>query len=299
MSVGMLRHLNDRPTQPTRVLVIGAGGFVGKAIADRIARDGTLVRRLGRREIDLLAPDGAERLAGELREGDAVVAVAAIAPCKTPEMLKDNVVLATTLVRAIARVPVAHVVNVSSDAVFADEPVPLHEASPRMPCSYHGIMHLAREIMFETEIKAPVAVLRPTLIYGADDPHNGYGPNSFRRKANRGETIALFGEGEEQRDHVCIDDVAELAARVISRRSIGSLNVATGSVTSFRAVAEAAVRLSGKPAPITGTPRKGPMPHNGYRPFDPSATAAAFSDFRYVALTDGMARAQQAEFPRG
>jgi UDP-glucose 4-epimerase len=295
----MLRHLHDRPTAPARVVVIGAGGFIGKAIADRVARDGTVVRRIGRREVDLLADDGAERLAGELREGDAVVAVAAIAPCKTPEMLKDNVVLATTIVRAIARVPVAHVVNISSDAVFADEPLPLHEASPRMPGSYHGIMHLAREIMFDAEIKAPVAMLRPTLIYGADDPHNGYGPNSFRRKANRGEIITLFGEGEERRDHVYIDDVAELAARVISHRSIGSLNVATGVVTSFRAVAEEAVRLSGKPAPIAGTPRKGAMPHNGYRPFDPSATTAAFLDFRYVALADGMARAQQTEFPRG
>jgi UDP-glucose 4-epimerase len=295
----MLRHLNDRPTPPARVVVIGAGGFVGKAIADRIARDGTLVRRLGRREVDLLAPDGTERLAGELREGDAVVAVAAIAPCKTPEMLKDNIVLATTIVRAIACVPVAHVVNISSDAVFADEPLPLHEASPRMPGSYHGIMHLAREVIIETEIKAPVAVLRPTLIYGADDPHNGYGPNSFRRKANRGEVITLFGEGEERRDHVAVEDVADLAARVVARRSTGSLNVATGAITSFRDIAERATQLAGGRSAIKTSERRGPMPHNGYRPFDPAATFTAFPDFRYVALADGMARAQQAEFPGG
>ena len=114
------------------------------------------------------------------------------------------------------------------------------------PESLHGVMHLAREIMFRSEIAAPLVTLRPTLIYGAGDPHNGYGPNRFRRLAAKGEPIVLFGKGEERRDHVLIDDVAELAARVIYRRSTGALNVATGVVTGFRDIAEAVVALSGR-----------------------------------------------------
>jgi hypothetical protein len=38
------------------------------------------------------------------------------------------------------------------------------------------------------------------------------------------------------------------------------------------------------------------MPHNGYRPFDPAATFAAFADFRYTPLKAGMAKAQAMEF---
>jgi hypothetical protein len=38
------------------------------------------------------------------------------------------------------------------------------------------------------------------------------------------------------------------------------------------------------------------MPHNGYRPFDPAATLQAFPHFRYTAIDDGLARAQQREF---
>jgi hypothetical protein len=34
------------------------------------------------------------------------------------------------------------------------------------------------------------------------------------------------------------------------------------------------------------------MPHNGYRPFDPAATRAAFPDFHYVKLPDGIRRVQ-------
>lgn len=295
----MLTHLNSASHKPARVVVIGAGGFVGNAIASRLEKDGIAVLRLARREVDLLASDAADRLAGLLKEGDSVVAAAAMAPCKTPDMLKDNIVLAGAIVRALARVPATHVVNISSDAVFGDEPLPLTEASPRAPGSYHGVMHLAREIMFAGELKVPVATLRPTLIYGAGDPHNGYGPNQFRRKANKGEAITLFGEGEERRDHVAVEDVGEIAAQVLAHRSTGSLDVASGTVTSFRAVAELAVRLSGKSVAVSGSSRRGPMPHNGYRPFDIAATGRAFPAFRYTSLADGMARAQKAEFPDG
>ena len=96
----MLALPNPSPGAPRRVIVMGAGGFVGGAIARRLADAGVETMSLTRREIDLLAPDAADRLAAQLREGDSVVAAAAIAPCKTPEMLRDNIVLATAMVRA-------------------------------------------------------------------------------------------------------------------------------------------------------------------------------------------------------
>ena len=152
-------------------------------------------------------------------------------------------------------------------------------------------MHLIREIMLsEAAGSAVYATLRPTLIYGTDDPHNGYGPNRFRRLASEGKDIVLFGAGEERRDHVLVDDVAELAVRMILHRSRGVLNVATGNVISFRRIAEAIVALHGKPVAIVETPRSGPMPHNGYRPFDPAAPARAFPDFTYVKPEEGFAR---------
>lgn len=291
----MLQHQNAAPVAPTRVVVVGAGGFVGNAIARRLERDHVPVLRLTRREVDLLAPDAAGRLGAHLRPGDALVTAAALAPCKTAEMLRDNIVLALALVKAAGAVPLAHIVNISSDAVYADSSVPLTETSATAPDTLHGVMHLAREVMFRSEIKAPLAILRPSLLYGADDPHNGYGPNRFRRLANKGEPIVLFGEGEERRDHVLIDDVAELTARVLYRRSTGALNVATGRVASFREIAEAVVRLSGKTVPVKGSPRSGPMPHNGYRPFNIECCRAAFPDFAYTGLEEGLALAQRDE----
>src|SRR5204863_9626391 len=127
-----------------------------------------------------------DKLKALLKSGDSVVAASAKAPVKNPDMLVENMVMARAMVQALAGVPLAHVVNISSDAVYADSDRPLTESSCASPGSLHGAMHLAREVMFR-ELKAPLAILRPSLLYGASDPHNGYGPNRFRRLAAKGE----------------------------------------------------------------------------------------------------------------
>jgi UDP-glucose 4-epimerase len=288
----VLRHLNEVLQVPERTVVIGSGGFVGSALMRTLKRAGASALGLARKEIDLSAPGAAERLRAALNPGDAVVTVAARAPCKDMAMMIDNMVMTRTMIEALARLPVTHVVNISSDAIYADAAVPLSEESPTAPTSLHGAMHLARELGFKDTIKSPLAMLRPTLIYGADDPHNGYGPNRFRRLANAGTDIVLFGEGEERRDHVLIEDVAEIILRVLKSRSTGVLNIASGEVHSFREAAELVVAASPRKVAIKGSVRKGPMPHNGYRPFDTAAARAAFPDFVCTPLAKGIAKAQ-------
>lgn len=290
----MLVHLNASDQLPQRIVVIGAGGFVGRAIVDRLQAEAAAVVGVARRQVDLQGAGAAGLLRKLLQPGDAVVAVAARAPCRDLSMLIDNMQITRTMLDALADAAPSHVLNISSDAVYPDEPLPLSEATPAAPSTFHGAMHLAREIAFTEAVKAPLAILRPSLLYGAADPHNGYGPNRFRRLANAGQSIVLFGEGEERRDHVSVDDVAELTVRMLKRRSRGILNAATGTVHSFRDIAERAAALAGRTVSISGSPRLGPMPHRGYRPFATDAVREAFPDFRYTALADGMAKAQQA-----
>jgi UDP-glucose 4-epimerase len=291
----MLRH--HKPAAPARTVVLGSGGFIGGAIVRKLSAAGNAVLGLGRKDLDLLADDAAERLASLVRPDDGLVVVSARAPCKTPAMMLENIHMMASVCTALATRSLAHLVYISSDAVYADGPLPLTELSPAAPQSLHGAMHLAREqMLLAVGGSTPLAILRPTLVYGAGDPHNGYGPNRFRRQANRGETIVLFGEGEERRDHVDVDDIAEIVRLVVDHRSAGLLNIATGRVASFRALAEKAVVLSARPTAIKGSPRSGPMPHDGYRPFDPAATNQAFPGFRYTAIDVGLERAQRQEF---
>jgi UDP-glucose 4-epimerase len=273
----VLEHLNPEPDAPKRVVVIGAGGFVGGAIAGRLVAAGIDVLALGRPRVDLLEkPD----LAGLLADGDAVVVVSAVAPCKSNRALIENLIMVDAVCAALAEVEPSHVVYVSSDAVYATDANPVTERSPCSPTDLHGTMHLARENMLRGVPRAPLAILRPSLLYGAADPHNGYGPNRFRRQAAAGETVTLFGEGEEKRDHVFIGDMAEIARLCLLHRSAGVLNVATGVSISFREVAET---VGG--ARIAGTPRANPVTH---RHFDIADCLRAFPGIKFKPLAEGL-----------
>ncbi len=295
----MLKHHLPSPVFPDRVVIVGAGGFVGKAASNRLLAQGVHVAGITRQDVDLLSGDADEHLASILRKSDTLVMIAAQAPTKNNAMLIDNLRMMAVVCTALGSVPVEHVIYISSDAVYADADIPLSETSCAHPASLHGVMHLARETMLADACKGILCILRPTLIYGAADPHDSYGPNRFRRLAHRGEVIVLFGEGEERRDHVYIDDVAEIVARCVAHKSEGVLNIATGTVTSFREIAEKIAAIVPKASAIKTTPRTSPMPHRGYRAFDASSTFLAFPDFRYTPLEVGLTLSQNQEFHDG
>jgi UDP-glucose 4-epimerase len=282
----VLEHSSSVRKSPSRVVVLGAGGFVGGAITDRLTGEKVPILALTRNELDLLKPEASATLQRLLRADDRVVFVSALAPTRNNAMLIDNLRMAEAVCAALAAQSVAHLVYISSDAVYSDDANPVTERSCQQPSSLHGAMHLAREIMLRTALKLPLAILRPTLIYGAKDPHNGYGPNRFRRLAAKGEAITLFGEGEEKRDHVHIADVAALVSATLHQRSTGTLNIATGKSTSFREVAEMVAAHSGGSVEIRGTPRQNPITH---RHFDIVDCLKAFPDFHYISLRDGLA----------
>jgi len=287
----MLEHLNSAPVKPSRVVIIGAGGFVGGAIKGRLEEEGVATLALTRRELDLLQPGAVKKLAALLRPADSVVMVSAIAPAKTIPMLMQNLAMAEAVCGALAGAGVAHLVYISSDAVYADDQNPVTEQSYCAPSTLHGMMHAARELMLKSAIAAPLAMLRPTLIYGAADPHNGYGPNRFRRQAAKGEPIAIFGDGDEQRDHVLVEDVAALAALILAHRSRGTLNAATGVAASFHDIAHMMAKQFGDRIAVQSVPRSGPRPHLPHRFFDITNCLKAFPGFRYTALAEGLERA--------
>lgn len=271
----MLTLHQPTPTNTPRVVVMGAGGFVGRATCTRLAADGADVVALTRKEVDLLAADAAPKLAAHLTPESTLVVTSALAPVKNTAMLLDNLRMMQAVIAAVRSQPVPHLLYVSSDAVYADSRAPMTEASPAEPGSLHGVMHLAREVMLKCDLPAiPLALVRPTLIFGPGDPHNGYGPNRFMRLAQARQDITLFGEGEEQRDHIFITDVAEIIRRCVRHRATGVVNAVSGTVTSFRAIAEQAAARFEPRVKVLGSPRTGPMPHGGYRAFDPHCCAS-------------------------
>jgi nucleoside-diphosphate-sugar epimerase len=270
---------------------MGSGGFVGRATLKRLTAAGIDPVALTRREVDLLAPDAANKLRGHITPSTTLIVTSALAPVKTTAMLLDNLRMMQAVLEAVRTAPVRHLIYISSDAVYKDSAEPITEASCAEPGSLHGVMHLAREVMLKNELHSvPLAFVRPTLIFGPGDPHNGYGPNRFMRLAQAGKEIVLFGEGEERRDHIFINDVAELVWRVVAHQATGVLNAVSGKVTSFREIAEMAAARFQLQVRVLGSPRQGPMPHGGYRPFSTQLAQSLFPDFQPIALGEGLDR---------
>jgi UDP-glucose 4-epimerase len=292
----MLTHQNATPTPPMRAVVVGAGGFVGSTIAKELARAKIPTLGLTREQVDLLAPSGTEALKTQLSSSDAVIFVSAIAPARNTMQLMANLRMAEAACAAFVAVPPAQLVYISSEAIYADDANPVTERSAVAPSTLHGMMHAARELMFRSEYRGPFACLRPTLIYGAADPHSGYGPNRFRRQAAKGEPISIFGDGEEKRDHVAVEDVARLTVRIVLYRSSGALNAVTGVATSFRDIARIVAAQFTPSAEVKPVPRPGPRPHLLHRFFDITDCHKSFPDFHFEPPASGLARVHREVF---
>lgn len=288
----MIAHAHTEPRKPARVVLLGASGFIAGAIAGRLASQGIAVLPLGRPVLDLTNPEAVAVLSGALRGDDAVVVLAALTPDKGRDgaTLLKNLTMMNHACAALEKTGCAHLVYFSSDAVYGLGPARVDEDTPAAPQDLYGAMHLAREMMARAVPKAPVLILRPTLVYGTQDTHNAYGPNRFRRTAQKDGRIQLLGGGEETRDHIHVDDVAALAARCLMRGSTGTLNVATGRSVSFATLAEMVARQFPNRPEIVKTPRASPVTHRHY---DIINLVKAFPDYKFIALEEGIARCQR------
>jgi len=282
----MLEHLNKQIAYPPRVVVMGAKGFVGNAIVENLQQHQCKVLALSRDEINLLEKDAEQKLLDSLTAEDVVVMVSAIAPCKNNNSLIDNLNMVKILCNIISKVSLRQVIYISSDAVYADTSDIISEATAASPTTLHGMMHLSRELMLKNACQdTPLTILRPSLLYGINDPHNGYGPNRFSRLIRDNKEVTLFGKGEEKRDHVFIDDLSEIVRLILLHKSQGLLNVATGNAYSFKEITEKLSSIMKQKIIIKETARQNPIIH---RFFDVTACYKAFPSFQYACVETGL-----------
>ena len=200
-----------------RILVIGSTGFVGSSIIELIKNDDYEIVPLNRSNCDLQKPDSVNFLKDNISNDDILVFAAAIAPVKNWELFGNNMEIILNFIKGVSQKNIDYILNVSSDAVYSDSTTQIDENSKTLPENPHGLMHLFREKLLNDTLNCPIGHIRPTLIYGKNDPHNGYGPNMFLRNIKNNEDIYLFGKGEEIRDHISIHDVSFIAYTMIQK----------------------------------------------------------------------------------
>ena len=253
-----------------RIVIWGSNGFIAKNLKINLKKLNMNFISISKKKINLEKKQSFKLLSKIIKKNDIVLFIAAIAPVKTIDMLNNNIKICSNVCKALEKKEISSLIYISSDAVYSDSLKKIKETNLTLPSSLHGLMHLSREIILRDKFKKILTILRPTLIFGKDDPHNGYGPNSFYRLAKKNKDIKIFGKGEELRDHISIKDITDIIIRIIKLKKKGEFNLVTGKVQSFENIAKKLIKLTNSKSKIINLKRTSPMPHNGYRAFDNS-----------------------------
>jgi UDP-glucose 4-epimerase len=284
------------PAPFTSIVLLGHSGYIGSRLASRLqAMSAAPLVTRSAPTLDLTAPDAAARLADLLDPGSALVVCAAIKKQlgDTPEIFQQNLAIVTAICRALEMRPVRRVVFFSSASVYGED-VPhrvIDESTGVQPTSLYGIGKFTAERLLARTVaqrpEMPLLMLRPALVYGPHEPAYYYGPSGFLRKVLAGEPITLWGDGEELREFLYIDDVAALAAQLTFSDATGVLNVASGTSYSYTQALAAIARITGREPIVSSRSRsKDKVDHR----FDPSRLRRACPGFAFTPLEEGLRR---------
>ena len=279
-----------------RIVLLGHSGFIGTRLETRFRQrhPDLELACFSIEDLDLTQPHAAETLADCFDSQTAVVMTAGVKRQwgDTLDAFSQNVSMAVNVARLLQAHPVRRFLFYSSAAVYGEEhhDERITEVTPVRPTSYYGIAKFASECVLHKALAAGFVAIRPPLIYGPGDASKSYGPAGFVHAAAQGEPIALWGEGDEKREFIFVEDVVELTERLVFHNYDGVLNIVSGRSCTFRQAADIVCRFA--PTTITSRPRSKPKVDHG---FCNEQLTRSFPDFKFHNLEEGIRKTFQAE----
>lgn len=270
-----------------RALVTGGAGFIGSHIATRLVATGHSVRVLddlssGRKEnlahvaseVELVVGDvrDARKLA-ELSAGCEVVfheaAIVSVPysvehPFETHDV---NIEGTLNVLQAARTQGVRRVVFACSAAVYGEEPEqPKVETMRAAPVAPYGVEKITGEqylYCWSRLYGVETVSLRYFNVFGPrQDPSSAYSGviSIFVDRILRGAPITIFGDGEQYRDFVYVDNVVDANMAAATRPNVSgrAYNVGCGQKTSLNQLAAMLGRIAGRDVrPSHAEPRAG------------------------------------------
>ncbi|MBK8014310.1 MAG: SDR family oxidoreductase [Deltaproteobacteria bacterium] len=259
-----------------KILVTGGAGFIGSHIAEACLRRGDEViiidnltsghrRNMASfiRDIQFVEGDVRDRkLLGICASGcDIVYHQAAIVSVpysiEHPRETHDvNIVGTFNVLEAARDAKARRVVFACSAAVYGEDPeLPKHEGMSALPISPYGLEKLTGEHyakIFHALYGLETVSLRYFNVFGPrQDPKSPYSGviSIFVDRLLDGEMPTIFGDGEQCRDFVFVENVvqANLLAGSAPKAAGRSYNIGLGERTTLNQLVEMMGRLEGRP----------------------------------------------------
>lgn len=272
-----------------RILVTGGAGFIGSALTWKLIEGGHEVTVFDNLETGdrLAVPDAARLIVGDIRDQvalkeampghEAVVHLAAMVSVarsvQEPDLCRNiNVDGTRNVLEAARRGGVRRFVLASTAAVYGNNSqLPKREELFPEPASPYAFTKWINEIdaRFEAEYLGLEAVcLRFFNVYGPrqrpDSPYSGIITIAIDRML-RGQPITIFGDGQQTRDFVYVEDVAVSIAAAVTQSGLVSelVNIGTGERISLLQLLETLEGVMGERAQLSFSPsRPGDVRHS-------------------------------------
>jgi UDP-glucose 4-epimerase len=304
-----------------KALVTGGAGFIGSTLVDRLLAEGhavDVIDDLSKGSLANLAEARADRRHElkvhqlDIRDSSVVDLIAMRRPevifhlaaqadvrvsVSRPTFDAEVNILGSINVLEGARIGgTRKVVFASSGGTIYGEPapadLPVRESHPQQPMSPYGVakrvvtdyLHVYRSLH-----SLEFTSLAMANIYGPrQDPHGEAGVVAiFAGLLLEGKECTIFGDGDQTRDFVYVDDAVDAFVRAADRGSGLLCNIGTGVETSVNQLYAAMAAAAGSTAPaVHAPPRAGELARSA---LDPGRAALHLGWEPWTSLADGVA----------
>ena len=258
-----------------RVCVTGGAGFIGSHLVDRLIALGhtvLVIDNLTTGVREFVNPK-ATFIEMDVRDANIESIFADFKPqvvfheaaqtmvpasMENPKMDCDvNLLGLVNMLEASRKHKVEHFLMPSSAAVYGDlDTLPLTEDMIGKPTSFYGLTKLTGEgylRIYEQAFGLKTVCFRYSNVYGPRQGDGGEGGviSIFTRLINEGQGLTIFGDGEQTRDFIYVDDVVEANIKAMNHPELtGVYNISTNTSTSVNKLVSYFKSISNKDLPV-------------------------------------------------
>ena len=236
------------------IILLGANGFIGKAISKVLENNSVEHYPLGRDECDLLDFKGTKAYFEEFDKTPLrIIFLSSIKRTRDDSeiSMEKNIEMAGNFVRATKNNKLVTCIFMSSIDVYDQRSgLPISEESDLYPDNFYAISKFCSELILNlsNQIDA-LTIFRLPGVYGTEDTDDSI-ISKFVNSISNNQEIVLTQDGSQLRDYLYADDIGEVVIKLLESPKSGVFNLSSGKSLSIASMVDIISRELNKKALI-------------------------------------------------